>query len=316
MGRKLSTSMCVLVMLGAAKCASAQLTQSNGAGAAGAPPSADAGVYSNPNAPRPLPPLVDQASVNYDAAVNQLSPLTANQIRALRKRIDQAKRAAATSPRTPAKPVSSTLTVDLSPGAPPPIVRVSSLGATVNFIDNTGAPWDILEVNNLAKGRFDVQVPVRAIPSMTITANGDYVEGNVAVYLKELTFPIVIKMVAGQKETDYRLDVRVPRRGPNSIPPAQGVAAIDLPKGYMQSLLDGVEAAGAKPVRIQNGPSDMRAWSVGDRIVLRTGLTLSNPAYYGMLTAADGTHVYEIPETPVVTVSANGASRNIILELE
>ncbi len=110
--------------------------------------------------------------------------------------------------------MSSSQTVDLSPGAPPPIVRVSNLGATVNFIDNTGAPWDIVEVNNMAKGRFEVLKPVTTIPSITITADGDYVEGDVAVFLKDLPFPIVVKMVAGQQETDYRLDVRIPRRGP------------------------------------------------------------------------------------------------------
>ncbi|WP_081069530.1 DotH/IcmK family type IV secretion protein [Burkholderia stagnalis] len=334
-------SMCLLALVGAAQVASAQMTQTNGAGAAGqspygagaagqptagqnsyaagaagTTPNADGNVYSAPNAPKPLPPLVDQATINYDAAVNTMSPLTGDQIKALRKRIDQAKRAAATSARTPSKPVSSSVTVDLSPGAPPPIVRVSHLGATVNFIDSTGAPWDIIEVNNMAKGRFDVLKPVPSIPSITITANGDYVEGDVAVFLKELPFPIVVKMIAGQKETDYRLDVRIPRRGPNAVAPVRGTAAIDLPKDYMQSLLDGVDTPGAKPIRIENASSDMKAWAVGDRIVLRTSLSLHNPAYYGILTAADGTHVYEIPQTPVVTVSANGATRNIILDLE
>ncbi|WP_176133880.1 DotH/IcmK family type IV secretion protein [Paraburkholderia hospita] len=305
------------------------MTQANGAGAAGQSPNATGAagqnsngagtagsVYSNPNAPKPLPPLPDQATVNYDAAVNQVSPLTGDQIKMLRRRIDQAKRAAATSVRSPSKPVSSSVTVDLSPGSPPPIVRVSNLGATVNFIDSTGAPWDIVEVNNMAKGRFEVLKPVPSIPSISITAEGDYVEGDVAVYFKDLPFPIVVKMIAGQKETDYRLDVRIPRRGPNAISPVHGTAAIDLPKDYMQSLLDGVDAAGAKPIRIENASSDMKAWAIGDRIVLRTSLSLSNPAYYGILTAADGTHVYEIPQTPVVTVSANGASRNIILDLE
>src|SRR5260363_336431 len=61
----------------------------------------------------------------------------------------RAKRAAAASPHIPTKPVYSVQTVDLSPGSPPPIVRVSHLGAAVTFIDRTGAPWDIIEVNNM-----------------------------------------------------------------------------------------------------------------------------------------------------------------------
>jgi len=320
---------CLLAMCGAADLASAQVQQPTNAGAAGQTPNAsgaaaqypnNAGVagsvYSNPNAPRPLPPLVQQANVNFDTAVNTYMPLTSDQIRVMRKRLDSTKRAAAASPTVPPKPVYSVKTVDLSPGAPPPIVRVSNLGAAVTFIDATGAPWDLLEVNNMSSERFDVVRPVAAVPTITITPKGDYVEGDVAVFLKDLPFPVVIKMIAGQKETDYRLDIRVPRRGPNAAQPIQGVSAIDLPNASMQSLLDGIDTPAAKPLRIQSGPSGMQAWVVDDHIVLRTPLFLNNPAYAGSLTAADGTHVYEIPKTPVVTVSENGLLRNVIFDLE
>lgn len=272
------------------------------------------------NGSKPLPALPSQtaaqANVNYTTAIDSIAPLSPEQILAMRKRIYASKRAASTHPGVPPKPVSSSVTVDLSPGAPPPIVRVSTLGATVNFIDITGAPWDILEVNNMARGRFDVTHPVSSIPSLNITANGDMAEGDMAVYFKGLSFPIVIKMIAGQRETDYRLDVRIPRRGPNAASPVRGTTAIDLPKDYMQSLLDGIEPTGAKRVKVEGGGPHLQAWSVGERIVIRTSLNLSNPAYYAILTAADGTRVYEIPKIPVVTITESGASRNIILDLE
>jgi intracellular multiplication protein IcmK len=190
------------------------------------------------------------------------------------------------------------------------------MGAAITFIDATGAPWDILEVNNLAPNRFQVLRPVASVPTITITAIGDYVEGDVAVFLKDLPFPVVVKMIAGQRETDYRLDLRVPRRGPNASDPVRAVSAIDLPKASMQSLLDGTDTPGAKPLKIQNGPSGMKAWILGDHIILRTSLFLNNPAYFSALTAADGTRVYEIPQTPVITVSENGALRNVIFDLE
>jgi intracellular multiplication protein IcmK len=300
---------CLLATCGAADLAGAQYQQPSNTGPTGS-------VYSNPNAPRPLPPLVQQATVNYDTAVGNYMPLTPEQIKVLRRRLDKTKRAAAASPTVPPKPVYSVKTVDLSPGAPPPIVRVSNLGAAVTFIDATGAPWDLLEVNNMSSERFDVVRPVAAVPAITITPKGDYVEGDVAVFLKDLPFPVVIKMIAGQKETDYRLDIRVPRRGPNAVQPIQGVSAIDLPKASLQSLLDGIDTPDAKSLRIDSGPTGMQAWIVGDHIVLRTSLFLNNPAYTGSLTSADGTHVYEIPKTPVVTVSENGALRNVVFDLE
>src|SRR5260364_377359 len=49
--------------------------------------------------------------------------------------------------------------------------------------------WDIIEVNNMAPQRFEVLKPVPSVPTMTITAQGDYVEGDVAVFLKDLPYP-------------------------------------------------------------------------------------------------------------------------------
>src|SRR5260363_21568 len=217
------------------------------------------------NAPQALPPLKAQEHANYDVAVDALSPLTESQIRALRRRLDRAKR-----------------------------------GAAVTFIDRTGAPWDIIEVNNMAPQRFEVLKPVPSVPTMTITAQGDYVEGDVAVFLKDLPYPVVIKMVAGQRETDYRLDLRIPKTGPNAQPAITTETAIGLPSATLQSPLEGIEPPQAKPIRIRNAPANMKAWLIGNapasRIVLRTSLFLNNPAYYGSLTSADGTHVYEIPQ--------------------
>ncbi|MEW6339630.1 MAG: DotH/IcmK family type IV secretion protein [Paraburkholderia sp.] len=334
MSSLLTRTLCLFALLGAAHIADAQVARASDAGDAGANAygagstmsnqragaemqggGAAGGVYANPNAPQPLPPLT-QTNANYDAAVNMVTPLTPDQIRALRKRIDAAKRAASTNPTRPPKPVYSVQTVDLSPGAPPPIVRVSDLGSAVTFIDSAGAPWDIAEVDNMAKGRFEVLRPVPGVPTITITADGSYVEGDVAVFLKGLPFPVVVKMIAGQRETDYRQDIRIPRRGPNTVEAAHGTPAIDLPGDSMQSILDGTDTPGARPIHIENGPPGMTAWALGDHIVLRTNLFLSDPAYYGAVTGADGTHVYDIPKTPVVTVSDNGISRNIILDLE
>jgi len=290
--------------------------QPNGGPATAAAQSTD--LAASANAAKPLPPLAAPpvGSANFDAAVGTILPLSPEQIVNLRKRLDDARRAGATHPTVPPKPVISSTTVDLSPGATPPIVRVSNQGAAVSFVDITGAPWDLLEVNNLAKGRFDVKAPVPGIPTITITALGDFVEGNVAVFLKGLPIPVVVRMVAGQRETDYRLDLRVPRRGPNAIDPVAGTPAIGLPANYLQTLLDGIDTPNAKPVRVENAPAGTKAWLIGSNVVIRTDLFLNNPAYQATLAAADGTRVYEIAATPVVTLSEQGALRNVYLDLE
>ncbi|WP_158244273.1 DotH/IcmK family type IV secretion protein [Trinickia dabaoshanensis] len=314
MTRSLWRLACFVGMFGIVYAANAQMVN-RGVSALEAAPAARSGVYANPDAAQPLPPLT-ASNANLDAAVDLVTPLSAKQIHELRKRIDEAKRAASASPTRPPKPVYSVQTVDLSPGAPPPIVRVSDLGSAVTFIDSAGQPWDITEVDNMAKGRFEVLRPVPGVPTITITASGTYVEGDVAVFLKDLSFPVVIKMIAGQRETDYRQDIRIPRRGPNALAPVSAAPSIDLPGNSMQAILDGTGSPEAKPVKIENPPPGMSAWQIGEHIMLRTNLFLSDPAYYGALTGADGTHVYDIPRTPVVTVSESGVSRNIVLDLE
>ncbi|WP_316157911.1 DotH/IcmK family type IV secretion protein [Cupriavidus sp. BIC8F] len=283
---------------------------------AGAPSSTAA--VDDANAPRALPPLKPPpvGSANFNSAVDTISPLTSTEILDLRKRVDSARRAASTYPGVPPKPVISTTTVDLSPGSTPPIVRVSNQGAAVSMVDITGAPWDILEVNNLGKRYFEVKQPAKDVPTITITALGDYVEGNVAIFLKGLSIPVMLRMVAGQRETDYRLDLRIPRRGPNAIDPIAGTPSINLPANYLQTLLDGTDTPNAKPIRVENAPPGTRAWMVGGNVVLRTTLFLNNPAYQATIAAADGTRVYELAPTPVATLSENGSLRNVYLELE
>ena len=58
--------------------------------------------------------------------LDKISPLTPDQIIQMRKQEDKTQQAIATTPSTPPRPVSSTLTIDLSPGITPPVVRLSA----------------------------------------------------------------------------------------------------------------------------------------------------------------------------------------------
>src|SRR5260364_405119 len=92
------------------------------------------------NAPQALPPLKAQENANYDVAVDALSTLTESQIRALRRRLDRAKRAAAASPQIPTKRVNYMHPVDVSPGSSARIGRLNEIGAEVTIIDRTRTP--------------------------------------------------------------------------------------------------------------------------------------------------------------------------------
>ena len=48
------------------------------------------------------------------------------------------------------------------------------------------------------------------------------------------------------------------------------------------------------------------AWQMADVMYIRTRYTLLSPSWISTLSSADGTHVYKMPVTPLILVSAHG----------
>lgn len=248
-----------------------------------------------------------------ESATQALLPLGPAEIRELHRRIDAAKRATADRPDGLPKPLATTLTVDLSPGATPPLVRVTPYhGAAVNFIDATGSPWPIARAVNFTGRDFSVETPIEGGASITINANGYYTNGNVAVYLKDLALPVVVALSSGQREMDYRVDLRIPRRGPNAPAPVMQTETEPQFDKALIELLDGVVPPGAQALVVK-GAANTRAWRLGDKLVIRTTLALRE--FRSRLFAADKTAVYEVTPRPILLGSdENGMTRQIIIE--
>lgn len=256
-----------------------------------------------------LPPLPS----GLESVTQSLLPLGPADIRELHRRIDAAKKAASDRPDGLPKPQASTVTVDMSPGATPPLVRVTPYhGAAVNFIDATGTPWPIMRAVNFTGKDFSVEVPIEGGASITINANGFYTNGNVAVYLKDLALPVVVALSSGQREMDYRVDLRIPRRGPNAPAPVMQTENEPQFDRALIDLLDGVAPQNAQPLSVK-GAANTQAWRLGDKLVIRTTLTLRE--FRSRLFAADRTAVYEVTPRPILLATdENGMTRQIIIE--
>lgn len=88
--------------------------------------------------PVPMPP---DAALQY--AENVVAPLSPDAIKELRAGLDGVQRSAGTAPVT-AVPRIRSLTVKLEPGSSLPMIQVlPNYPGTVNFTDQTGAPWPI-----------------------------------------------------------------------------------------------------------------------------------------------------------------------------
>lgn len=262
-----------------------------------------------------IPTLPKLPSINqeaYKAVTEEVAPLTVDQIRALRKIVDDAERAAAAPPRFVPKPVSTTVTATLTPGATPPVVRLAANFVTsILFVDQSGNPLNILDVTP-GGGSFTItwSKEQKATNKIDLSPKSTYANGNIAVLLDGIATPVSLTLVSGQREVDYRVDVRVKGR---FLTGSTGASAA-LPEGaspVMLTLLDGAAPEGARALISSN--TNVQAWEFNKRFYVRTGMSLLSPAYISTIRSADGTAVFEIPPTPVLVALVGGSTVQINL---
>lgn len=243
--------------------------------------------------------LSEQAFAN---TVRNMMPLSPSQIRSLRRLFDASQRAAATYPGVPPKPTSTSVIVNLSPGATPPVIRLSAgFVSSLVFLDSTGAPWPIKAIDVGDPKGFNVEWNKKS-NTLLVQALTHYKTGNLAVLLKGLDTPVMLTLLPGQDAVDYRVDLRVPGLGPDAKPALNGLPGATSPK--LLQVLNGVPPSGSKSVIVNGGAC--QGWLVGKHLFLRTRLTVLSPAWIGTMSSADGTHAYELQKTPVVLASQHG----------
>jgi intracellular multiplication protein IcmK len=253
-----------------------------------------------PTAPPPSP----EANAAFNALLQQNMPLTPQQVIRLRQMIDTSQRAASTPPTVPPKPVSTTVMMNLAPGTTPPAIRLAKGYVTsLVFVDSTGAPWPIAAYDIGDPKATNIQWDGKS-NVLLLQAATPYSDGDIVVRLTGLMTPLTLELVSGQRVVDFRTDIHVSGLGPNSkdIPLDNG-----LPGGSNQlllSVLDGIAPPGSKLLTVHGG--DCQGWLMGDKMFLRTRLTLLSPAWVGRMVSPDGMYAYEVQRSSSVLVSQYG----------
>lgn len=262
---------------------------------------------------RPCPPLAPPTAMQQAGTV--VSPFTGPEIIRLRKRLDRSRQAKAYRPVHTIPRVSS-MSVDLSPGAALPIARMlPGEMSTLLFLDATGAPWPLAAAPRVSDGRYFDAEWLQGTPTVVISALSSYEDGNMTVLLQGLATPIVVKLVSGEPDSrntsrvvDYRLDLRIPGRGPHAQAPLLGPGKIALYGGALQLFLDGLPPREAKRVKpIGPMPAKTTVWQMDGAMFVRTAYDIQS-AFDQSIAADDGTRVYRLPPTPYITLSDLGRS--------
>lgn len=258
----------------------------------------------------------------FNEVKDSISPLSDDQVRDIRKLFNNMNRMQAYTGDVPAKPVSTTVSVDLAPGATPPVIRLGAgYISSVLFLDSTGEPWPIKAIDIGNPSLFNVQwnkstagedTGDTMLNTLLIQSKTMFKEGNIAVMLRGMNTPVMITLIPGQKVIDYRVDMQIPRRGPNAKVEYQV-----QPSGANPLLLDvlnGVKPIKAKAVKI-HGSVSAQGWKIGKTLFIRMKETVLSPGWFSTMSAADGTmHAYEMPLSSTILILDNGQVRKLTVE--
>ena len=261
------------------------------------------------------PPPPNKNDMAFGSLLDSALPLSPDQIKQLHRLYDLTQQAVAAAPNLPPTPVSSSLPVTLEPGSIPPLVRLSAgFVSSLVFVDSTGAPWPITAYGLGDPTSFNVQWD-QTSNALFVQSLKPYAHGNLAVRLIDLNTPVMISLVSGQKEIDYRVDLQIRERGPNAeapiVPESLNLGAQVDPR--LINVLDGVAPHDSKQLALT--PNIGQAWLSKENILyLRTTLTLLSPAWTATISSPNGTHVYEMAKTPLVLASQDG--KTITVEIQ
>jgi len=247
----------------------------------------------------------NQSRTAFISMLRDLMPLSPQQIRTLRDMFDQTQRAVAQYPGTPPRPTSSSILVNMSPGAAPPVIRLRAGYVTsLVFLDSTGQPWPVVGYDLGDPKSFNIQpsAPDGKGNTLIVQATDQYKEGNLAIMLKDENTPVMLTLMPGQRAVDYRVDLRIPGIGPNAVVAFDGLPATENPQ--LLNFLDGVVPYGARLLRVEGAPA--QAWLYHEHLFLRTRVTILSPGWLSTMSSPDGTHVFELEKTPVVLASQRG----------
>lgn len=239
-------------------------------------------------------------------------PMSPDQIKLLRRLYDLTQQAVATPPNAPPTPRSTSSVISLDPGNTPPVVRTSAgFVSSIVFTDSTGAPWPIVSYTLGDPKLFNIQWDQKS-NTLFLQSLKTYAHGNLAVKLFENPTPVMISMVSGQKEVDFRIDFQIAGRGPEATAPIMTESLSDSKiNPILINILDGIPPKGSTKLRVSGNHGD--AWISGESLYFRSKLTVLSPAWTATVSSPDGTHVYEMIHTPSILASKDGQTIEITL---
>ena len=244
------------------------------------------------------------------AAGRRVNPFTQEQIELLGELLRQTQ--SATEKGSGAAPVGRIRRVQVNPGAGAKVEEIEvrkGYPTVVSWVDTTGAPWPVEEIlvdngflpggegNSGAEGHLVYLAPKRR-----------FMSGGLVVKLEDLADPVVVLLRdSGGRESDFRVEMQLPRPGPGVdmealVRPASFGAGDEV----LASLLAGSAPAGAVRLDLDGGGAGDRAWRHGEDLLLLSRHLVLSPGAWAAERGSGGRWAYRLPAAPRILVSLDG----------
>jgi intracellular multiplication protein IcmK len=250
---------------------------------------------------------VGRKSKAFESASDGFLPMSSDQIREFMRRLESAQSASIPPVFGQPKGEVQVQTVSLDPGVEPPQIDVAAgYVTTLTILDASGQPWPIADVG--VGGNFDVPSPPPGSHILRITPLMRVGFGNLSIRLQDLSTPITFRIAAGGPVVHYRYDARIPKFGPSAKPSLIDKGGPKLTAGdpMIMAILENAPPKDSKRFKVSGVDTRTSAFGIGEKVFVRTPLTLLSPSWDASVSSADGMTVYEIGQTPVLLLSDGG----------
>lgn len=260
-------------------------------------------------------PGVGLSPDEFGKMVNESFPLNPAQVKVINRQTDAVSRASKARVGKAPEAVTTTIRVSLAPGATPPVVRIDyNAVTTLVFNDVTGAPWRVIGVS-APQGLLDIpkkeELTARATNMFTVAPMDYHVSTNMTVFLEGAPAPVTMLVATDQPQVDLRADMSIQARGPGAVMPVISRGLTESVPAELTSMVSGLTPSNAKPLKVISSDfDDVQAWTVGDRMYIRSRADVLAPPVPKdgkVATGPDGTKVYQLPLASEVLLMQGGS---------
>lgn len=205
-------------------------------------------------------------------------------------------------------------TIDLDVEQPHPIDLHVAPGyaSSIVFYDQSGEPWpidgdiigDIKSFNSKLASK-DKHVTVFEITRA-------FAESNALINLDGLSVPLVIRLVGNTSKVDSRLNIRVPKFGPNAKVEPFVHQETSRASDEILSVLNGDRIADGVRYDLIGVPGEV-TYKNGD-LYIRTKANLLSPPWKTSAISPTGYKVYQLPPVTDLLFSLNGEMKSATIE--